>query len=50
MLRQGFGNCGNHYECEAVCPKGIKAKFIAKLNREFIKAQMPGSGCTSGHR
>jgi succinate dehydrogenase / fumarate reductase iron-sulfur subunit len=44
MLAQGFGNCGNHYECQAVCPKGIKVKFIAKLNREFIKAQMPGSG------
>jgi succinate dehydrogenase / fumarate reductase iron-sulfur subunit len=43
MLRQGFGNCSNHYECEAVCPKGIKVKFIAKLNREFLKAQMPGS-------
>ncbi len=41
MLRQGFGNCGNHYECEAVCPKGIKVKFIAKLNREFVKAQLP---------
>jgi succinate dehydrogenase / fumarate reductase iron-sulfur subunit len=38
MLDLGFGNCGNHYECEAVCPKGIKVKFIAKLNREFIKA------------
>jgi succinate dehydrogenase / fumarate reductase iron-sulfur subunit len=38
MLRQGFGNCSNHYECEAICPKGIKAKFIAKLNREYIKA------------
>ena len=38
MLSRGFGNCGNHYECEAVCPKGIKVKFIAKLNREFIKA------------
>jgi succinate dehydrogenase / fumarate reductase iron-sulfur subunit len=48
MLRQGFGNCSNHYECEAVCPKGIKVKFIAKLNREFIKAGMPGSGCTKG--
>jgi succinate dehydrogenase / fumarate reductase iron-sulfur subunit len=44
MLRQGFGNCGNHYECESVCPKGIKVKFIAKLNREFIQAQMPGNG------
>jgi succinate dehydrogenase / fumarate reductase iron-sulfur subunit len=38
MLGQGFGNCSNHYECEAVCPKGIKAKFIATLNREYIKA------------
>lgn len=37
MLTQGFGNCSNHYECEAVCPKGIKAKFIATLNREYIK-------------
>lgn len=38
MLRQGFGSCSNHYECEAVCPKGIKAKFIATLNREYLKA------------
>ncbi len=38
MLNQGFGNCGNHYECQAVCPKGIKTQFIAKLNREYIKA------------
>jgi len=40
MLSQGFGNCGNHYECEAACPKGIKVRFIAKLNREFLKAQV----------
>jgi succinate dehydrogenase / fumarate reductase iron-sulfur subunit len=40
MLRQGFGNCSNHYECQAVCPRGIKVQFIAKLNREFIKAKM----------
>lgn len=40
MLKEGFGNCSNHYECQAVCPKGIKVKFIAKLNREFIKAQI----------
>jgi succinate dehydrogenase / fumarate reductase iron-sulfur subunit len=38
MKKEGFGNCGNHYECQAVCPKGIKVSFIAKLNREFIKA------------
>ncbi len=40
MLRRGFGNCGNHYECEQACPKGIKVKFIAKLEREFIKARI----------
>lgn len=38
MLKEGFGNCSNHYECQAACPKGISVKFIAKLNREFIKA------------
>ncbi len=42
MMQQGFGNCSNHYECEAVCPKGIKVRFIAKLYREFIKAKSPG--------
>jgi len=42
MLRQGFGHCSNHYECEAACPKGIKARFIAKLNREFVKALAHG--------
>ncbi|MBF0559128.1 MAG: succinate dehydrogenase/fumarate reductase iron-sulfur subunit [Nitrospirae bacterium] len=40
MLNEGFGSCGNHYECQAVCPKGINVQFIAKLNREFIKAQI----------
>ncbi|MGO9612632.1 MAG: succinate dehydrogenase/fumarate reductase iron-sulfur subunit [Dissulfurispiraceae bacterium] len=40
MLKEGFGNCSNHYECQAACPKGIKVAFIAKLNREFIKAQI----------
>lgn len=40
MLKEGFGNCSNHYECEAACPKGIKVSFIAKLNREFIKAKI----------
>jgi succinate dehydrogenase / fumarate reductase iron-sulfur subunit len=40
MLKEGFGNCSNHYECQAVCPKGIKVQFIARLNREFIKAQI----------
>lgn len=37
----GFGNCSNHYECQAACPKGINVKFIAKLNREYIKSLIP---------
>ena len=39
MKECGFGNCSNHYECQAACPKGINVKFIAKLNREYLKAQ-----------
>lgn len=35
---EGFGNCTNYYECEAVCPKEISVKYIAKMNREFIRA------------
>jgi succinate dehydrogenase / fumarate reductase iron-sulfur subunit len=31
----GFGNCTNHYECEAVCPAEISATFISRLNREY---------------
>ncbi|RNC70982.1 MAG: succinate dehydrogenase/fumarate reductase iron-sulfur subunit [Desulfuromonadales bacterium] len=38
LQKQGFGNCTNHYECQASCPKGIDVKFIAKLNREYMKA------------
>ena len=38
MDRLGFGSCSNHGECEAVCPKGISIDFIARLNREFVKA------------
>ena len=38
MQECGFGNCSNHYECQAACPKGINVKFIAKLNREYQKA------------
>jgi succinate dehydrogenase / fumarate reductase iron-sulfur subunit len=38
MDGEGFGSCGNQYECEAVCPKSISVRFIAKLNREFLRA------------
>ena len=36
---EGFGNCTNTGACEAECPKGISIKYIAKLNREFLKAK-----------
>ncbi|MGH8100777.1 MAG: succinate dehydrogenase/fumarate reductase iron-sulfur subunit [Chthoniobacterales bacterium] len=38
MDTEGFGNCTNTYECEAVCPAEISASFIAKLNREYARA------------
>jgi succinate dehydrogenase / fumarate reductase iron-sulfur subunit len=34
----GFGGCTNQYECSAVCPKLISHDFIARLNRDYIKA------------
>ena len=40
MDAQGFGNCTNTYECEAVCPAEISASFISKLNREHGRAQL----------
>jgi succinate dehydrogenase / fumarate reductase iron-sulfur subunit len=42
--KEGFGNCTNQYECEAVCPKEISVAFIAQLNRDYLKASLLGSG------
>ncbi len=38
MDHEGFGNCTNQSECQAVCPKEISVSFIAKMNREYLKA------------
>jgi len=38
MDQEGFGNCTNHYECMAACPKEIHVKFIAQLNRDYLRA------------
>jgi succinate dehydrogenase / fumarate reductase iron-sulfur subunit len=40
MDAAGFGNCTNHYECEASCPKEIKRNWIGKLNRDFAVASV----------
>jgi succinate dehydrogenase / fumarate reductase iron-sulfur subunit len=34
----GFGNCTNQYECSAACPKNITHDFIARMNRDYLKA------------
>ncbi|HET6610599.1 MAG TPA: succinate dehydrogenase/fumarate reductase iron-sulfur subunit [Kofleriaceae bacterium] len=39
MDEAGFGNCTNHYECEAACPKQISVDFIAQMNREYARAR-----------
>ncbi len=40
MDEAGFGNCTNHAECEASCPKDINISNIARMNREFLKAKI----------
>ena len=40
MDAEGFGNCTNTYECEAVCPAEISVSFIAQLNREYARASL----------
>ncbi len=40
MDAEGFGNCTNHYECEAACPKAISVGNIARLNREYLRASL----------
>ena len=40
MDAEGFGNCTNQFECQAVCPKEISVEFIARLNRERLKAAL----------
>jgi succinate dehydrogenase / fumarate reductase iron-sulfur subunit len=43
MVRQmdieGFGNCTNTGACMIECPKGIKLENIARMNREYLKAE-----------
>ena len=40
MDGEGFGNCRNIYECEAVCPKEIPRMFIAEMNKDFVRASL----------
>lgn len=40
MEREGFGDCSNHGECEAVCPKEISIHSIARMRRDYVKAMI----------
>jgi len=40
MDAEGFGDCSNHGECEAVCPKEISISHIARMKREYMKAAL----------
>ena len=37
---EGFGNCTNHGACQNACPKGISVDFIARLNRDLVRATL----------
>lgn len=40
MDRLGFGDCSNHGECEAVCPKEIGINHIAQMRRDYMMAML----------
>ncbi|MEL6899600.1 MAG: succinate dehydrogenase/fumarate reductase iron-sulfur subunit [Cyanobacteria bacterium J06606_4] len=41
MTAEGFGDCSNYGECQAVCPQGISIDAIAQMRREYIRAKLP---------
>jgi succinate dehydrogenase / fumarate reductase, iron-sulfur subunit len=44
MDREGFGNCTNHFECGAACPKGISVESIARMNRQYMRSSLARRG------
>ncbi len=44
MDEEGFGDCSNFAECEAVCPKGISISAIAEMRRNYFRAAFTGQG------
>ena len=40
MDEEGFGSCTNTGACEAECPKGISIENIARMNREYLGANL----------
>jgi succinate dehydrogenase / fumarate reductase iron-sulfur subunit len=42
VMESYFGSCTNFAECEAACPKEISIEFIARMNRDFLRASLRG--------
>ncbi len=40
MDAEGFGGCTNHGACETACPKGVSLRWIARMNRELVRAMV----------
>jgi len=40
VMEEMFGSCTNYGECEAVCPKEISLNFIARMNRDYLRAKL----------
>jgi succinate dehydrogenase / fumarate reductase, iron-sulfur subunit len=40
MDEEGFGNCSNIGACEVQCPKNISLENIARMNREYLMANV----------
>jgi len=40
MDAEGFGDCSNFGECEAVCPAGISIFNIGRMRREYMRATL----------
>ncbi|MDZ7690378.1 MAG: succinate dehydrogenase/fumarate reductase iron-sulfur subunit [Balneolaceae bacterium] len=43
MEDEGFGDCSNYAECEAVCPVGISISAIAEMRANYMKAVFAGT-------
>jgi succinate dehydrogenase / fumarate reductase iron-sulfur subunit len=44
MDAERFGHCTNHGACQAACPNGISIDYIARLNRDLVKAHLRRPG------
>jgi succinate dehydrogenase / fumarate reductase iron-sulfur subunit len=40
MDAEGFGNCTNTGACEVECPKEISLENIARMNRDYLVANI----------